>query len=142
MVLDIIKALEDKLEAKYGSTANIFTDKELITAEKDYFLIDVQEVSQSPALGARFLRAHQFNITYHPLERGNRLNLYQIASELFDVLGEVTVTGGDLLKGSQMKYTLIEDEMHFDIHYDLYMRKVIDPVDPIESLEHQTSVKG
>lgn len=64
----------------------------------------------------------------------------QLPKGFFSCLEYITVTG-DLVRGTKMKYEVVDGVLNFFVNYDLFVYKVADSI-PMEDLSQDVTVKG
>ena len=65
---------------------------------------------------------------------------HAVAERLEFCLEWITVTG-DLVRGTKMKYEVVDGVLNFFVNYDLFVYKVADSI-PMEDLSKDVTVKG
>lgn len=61
---------------------------------------------------------------------------------MMDILEYIAV-GGDLLRGSNMRYEVVDGVLHFFVNYDLHVLRVPDvPEESMESITIESNTKG
>lgn len=128
MVNKIIDGISIKLNSVFGDGYEISTKKIEQGLEEPCFFIKVLNPSQESLLGPRKSRTNSFDIHYF----GNDPD--DVAEQLFSELEFITLTNGDILRGSNMKYEVVDGVLHFFVNFNLFTVKVGTPEDSMEEL--------
>lgn len=126
MVNNIIDAISIKLDSVFNVESNvyrIYADTDVIQdLEEPCFFIAVLQPSQKPYPIGRYYRAHPFDVHFFPAENYDNAALIGMADELFEVLEYVTMTNGDLIRGAEMSYNIVDGVLHFFVSYNMFLR--------------------
>lgn len=123
MVNDLIDAISIKLNQVFGDSKKIYSETVKQGLQEPCFFIAVLNPSQKQMIGNRYFRQHPFDIHYFPAVQGNNNELQEMASNLFDALEYVTLTNGDLVRGTEMHYEVIDGVLHFFVDYNMFVNK-------------------
>ena len=55
---------------------------------------------------------------------------------------EIIEVDGDVIRGTQMHGEIVDDMLHFFVNFDMYVYKPKEQADAMETLIHDTNVKG
>lgn len=141
MLNDIINGISIKLNEEFGDTYTIYSEEVDQNFTEKSFFIDVLNPLIKPYVGDRHLRIHPFDIRFFPIEN-NHMNeqICDVADRLIQCLKYITVRG-DLVRGINMQYTIVDDVLHFMVEYNIivnYERNV----DTMEDLKIDQRSKG
>lgn len=142
MVNDLIDAISIKLNQVFGDGKRIYSETVKQGLQEPCFFIAVLNPLQTQMIGNRYFRQHPFDIHYFPAVQDNNNELQEMASNLFDALEYVTLTNGDLVRGTEMHYEVIDGVLHFFVDYNMFIKKVEMPADNMETLTVNNDVKG
>jgi hypothetical protein len=124
MVNDLIDAISIKLNQAFGDSKKIYSETVKQGLQEPCFFIAVLNPSQKQMVGNRYFRQHPFDIHYFPAVQGNNNELQEMAAELFDALEYITLTNGDLLRGTKMHYETVDGVLHFFVNYNMFIHKI------------------
>ena len=142
MVNDLIDAISIKLNQVFGDGKRIYSETVKQGLQEPCFFIAVLNPLQTQMIGTRYFRQHPFDIHYFPAVQDNNNELQGMASDLFDALEYITLTNGDLVRGSEMHYEVVDGVLHFFVDYNMFVNKVEVPADNMETLTVNNDVKG
>lgn len=142
MINSIIKAIHNSLDAEFGSRYKIHSEEEKQGLNEPCFFIFCLNPANTLVVGGLYRRVNQFCIHYFPESRlhGNK-ECREAAERLFRCL-EYLEAGGHLIRGTKMKYEIVDGILHFFVNYDLFTRKAADPIPAMEELSTEVSAKG
>lgn len=141
MINSIIESIGVSLNAEFGDEYIIYTESiEQGLSEPCFFLFCINPTSQI-FLKNRYFRENQFCIQYFPADKDRaKEECNAVAERLFLCLEYITVTG-DLVRGTKMKYEIIDGVLNFFVNYDLFVYKVVTP-DVMEEISENVTMKG
>ena len=142
MVNDLIDAISIKLNQVFGDGKRIYSETVKQGLQEPCFFIAVLNPLQTQMIGNRYFRQYPFDIYYFPAVQDNNNELQEMASNLFDALEYITLTNGDLVRGTEMHYEVIDGVLHFFVDYNMFIKKVKMPADNMETLTVNNDVKG
>ncbi|MDP4152598.1 MAG: hypothetical protein Q8865_04030 [Bacillota bacterium] len=141
MVNGIIDGISVKLNGTFGDGYKIYSDTVEQGFSEPCFFILALDPSQTPLLGNRYLRQHPFDVHYFPAKPDNS-ELHSIGSALFCTLEFITLSDGSLARGTDMKYEIVDNVLHFFVSFDLIVKKIAEAEDPMGELKTDMNVKG
>lgn len=141
MINSIIESIGVSLNAEFGDEYIIYTESiEQGLSEPCFFLFCINPTSRV-FLKNRYFREKQFCIQYFPDDKDRaKEECNAVAERLFLCLEYITVTG-DLVRGTKMKYEIIDGVLNFFVNYDLFVYKVVTP-DVMEEISENVTMKG
>lgn len=143
MIKKIMEGISIKLNQVFGDGVQIYLDGATKEELKEpYFSILLLSLAQKDMIGTRKFRSNSFDIHYFPEIKGSNLELQGMASNLYEALETITLTNGDLIRGTKMNHDVVDGVLHFFINFDMYVKKVTVPEDKMGIVNHETSVKG
>lgn len=142
MINNLIDGISIKLNQVFGDEVNIYSDNVKQGLEEPCFFIAVLSPSNKKLLGSRSFRDNPFDIHYFPKVIGDNLELNDVASKLYEALEYITLTNGDLIRGSKMSYQTVDDVLHFFVNFNMFVKNAEIQADPMESLVVNNKVKG
>lgn len=141
MINSIIESIGVSLNAEFGDEYIIYTESiEQGLSEPCFFLFCINPTSRV-FLKNQYFRENQFCIQYFPADKDRaKEECNAVAERLFLCLEYITVTG-DLVRGTKMKYEIIDGVLNFFVNYDLFVYKVVTP-DVMEEISENVTMKG
>lgn len=92
-------------------------------------------------LGRRYFRENQFVIQYFPESRDQRNAECNEVAERMNWCLEIIQAGDEPIRGTQMKYEIIDGVLNFFVNYDCFMCSETQYT-AMENMEVKTGVKG
>lgn len=146
MINSIINGIAVKLNYAFGSDYRIYKENIEQGFEEPCFSIVLLQSDTSAKLPNRYLRQNSFDIHYFPKSTTDAKNeMYSVAEKLMIELEYITVNHNaldNLSRGSRMRYELVDNVLHFFVNYDFFIKKTMDEVDHMESLESNSKLEG
>lgn len=96
--------------------------------------------------GRRYKRTYPFDVQYFPNEpkegeADTRVaEMHAVAEQLYDCLDYVALEDG-LIRGSKLRYEIIDGVLHFFINYDIHMVRQAEEVPLMSRLEQRGDIK-
>ena len=141
MINKIIDGISVAINSEFGDPYEIYTESIEQGLVEPCFSILCLNPSINQVLGKRYFRQNQFCIHYFPSSDEKRSECYTIAERLISCLEMITVDG-DLVRGTDMKYEVVDNVLSFIVNYDMYVYKeTVDEVS-MESVDFNSNVKG
>jgi hypothetical protein len=141
MINSIIQSISISLNAEFGDTYKNYTEDVKQGLKEPCFFISCINPTHNLFLGKRYFRENQFCIQYFPADKQRvKEECNSVAERMEFCLEWLTVTG-DLVRGSKMRYEVVDGILNFFVNYDLFVYKVADSV-PMEEISENVSVKG
>lgn len=97
------------------------------------FFVKIFPSSEKRIVGNRFKRFHAFDIHYFSDAVDVNDDFNDMAEQLYTVLEYITVNG-DLYTGTQMEHEIVDNVLHFFVHFNVVVYKEQPPVPLMESL--------
>lgn len=123
MVNNLIDGISVKLNEVFGNEIRIYSESVKQGLKEPCFFIAVLNPTQNPMIGARYFREHSFDIHYFPSKDGGNQEIQDVASKLFDALEYITLLDGDLVRGTEMHYEVVDGVLHFFVDYNFHVIK-------------------
>ena len=138
----MIESVSISLNAEFGDQYKIHREEKKQGFKEPCFFIQCLNPAEELFLGKRYFRQNQFCIQYFPEDvlHGNQ-ECYAAAERLFSCL-EYLEVGGDLVKGTKMRYEVVDGILHFFVNYNLFVYKVRESIPKMEEIFSETHVKG
>ena len=141
MINSIIEAISISLNAEFGDDYTTYTESIEQGLNKPCFFVFCIDPTNRVFFGKRYFRQNQFCIQFFPADesRANE-DCNAVAERLFSCLEYITDTG-DLVRGTKMKYEVVDGVLNFFVNYDLFVYKVA-AYDAMEEISENVTVKG
>lgn len=142
MINSIIEAIGIALNAEFGDRYEIHREAMEQGLEEPCFFIFCIHPTNQQFLGTRYLRTNQFCIQYFPESQEKRQECYTVAERMWQCLEYVVIRDEDKpIRGTRMKYEVVDDILHFFVNYDLFVYKGKESV-VMEEFSSRSQVKG
>lgn len=83
-----------------------------------------------------------FCIQYFPETEGKEnKECYAVAERLFSCL-EYLEVNGERTRGTRMRYEITDGILNFFVNYDMFVRRIEEPVPVMETVSSETYAKG
>lgn len=136
-IKDLYDAIATRLHSLTGYPC--YYDYVRQNAEYPCFSIRLLSSEQSPELDRRYLREHLFEILCFPSESGEvkdvNAEVYAWVPKLFLVLEYIKVSTGELLRGTDMSYKVVDDVLQFLVSYDFFILRELEPAEKMQTLK-------
>ena len=141
MINAIIAAVSRALNAEFGDEYTIYTEEvKQGLAEPCFFIACINPTSRL-FLNKRYFRANQFCLQYFPADINRaREECNAVAERLYFCLEYISVAG-DLTRGAQMRYEVIDDVLNFFVNYDMFVYR-LDNTPAMGELAEKVNMKG
>lgn len=141
MINSIIESISISLNAEFGDGYKNFVESVEQGLKEPCFFIFCLNPTNELFLGKRYFRQNQFCIQFFPQNKDQaKQECNSVAERLYLCLEELTVSG-DLVRGTKMKYEVVDGVLNFFVNYDMFVYKVVENT-PMEEIEENVSVKG
>lgn len=141
MINSIIKSISISLNAEFGDSYTNYTESVEQGLQEPCFFIFCVNPTNELFLGRRYFRQNQFCIQFFPENKDRaKEECNAVADRMYLCLEWLTVTG-DLVRGTKMRYEVVDGVLNFFVNYDMFVYKVQESV-PMEEITEDISVKG
>ena len=141
MINSIIASISISLNAEFGDEYTTYTESVEQGLNEPCFFPFCLNPTNRVFLGKRYFRENQFCIQYFPAEKDRaKEECNAVAERLFSCLEYITVTG-DLVRGTKMKYEVVDGVLNFFVNYDLFVYKAA-ASDAMDEISEKVTVKG
>ena len=145
MINELIDGIAVKLNQVFGSGYTIYKENVKQGLTEPCFIIVALEPTQEAKLPNRYFRSYPMDIHYFPLDRNNtKAECYDVAEKLMVELEYITANHNgidNLHRGIRMRYELVDNVLHFFVNYEFFIKKTMDEVEHMESLERKLNVE-
>jgi hypothetical protein len=142
MLDQTINGIAQKLNQVFGDGYEIYIDQVEQGLSEPCFLIVCVDGGQEQGMGTLYLREQAFDILYFPYSSK------QLTREINGVIGllytelEYITVDGNPVRGTEMKHEVVDGVLHFFVHYDIRIRKVVEPDPFMETLIERVKPSG
>lgn len=141
MINSIIESISISLNAEFGDEYTTYTESIEQGLNEPCFFLSCINPTNRVYLGKRYFRENQFCIQYFPADKDQaKEECNAVAERLFSCLEYITVTG-NLVRGTKMKYEVVDGVLNFFVNYDLFVFMAADS-DAMENLSADVNAKG
>lgn len=141
MINSIIESISSSLYQEFGENYTIYTESVQQGLKEPCFFVFCMNPTSRVFLGNRYFRENGFCIQYFPAIKDQAQEECNAAAErLYSCLEYLTVTG-DFVRGTKMRYEIVDGILNFFVNYDLFVSKKM-PFDVMEELSEKVTVKG
>lgn len=135
MINAILEAISVSLNAEFGDRYKNYREEKKQDLKEPCFFIFCINPANRLFLGKRYFRSNLFCIQYFPeSEKRKNEECHAVAERLFSCLEYITVNGEPAM-GTQMRYEIVDEILHFFVNYDMFVYKVSEPLPTMEVLK-------
>lgn len=140
MINSIIESISISLYTEFGDDYTIYTESiEQGLQEPCFFVFCINPTNQL-FLGKRYFRENGFCLQYFPKDENQaKQEGNAVAERLYSCLEYISVSG-KLLRGTKMKYQIVDGVLNFFVNYDFFIYKTVD-LNIMEKLSKNVTVK-
>jgi hypothetical protein len=134
MVNDIIDGIVIKIDSIFGDSSVIYTESIEQDFQEPCFYIQLLTTSNRLVFNNRYYLENSFDIHYFPGTTNKNHEMNEIASRLYQ-LEYINKKKDSLLRGTKLKYRIIDEVLHFFIDYNFYSYLTKEEVDKMQSIK-------
>lgn len=138
MINSIITGISQALYNQYGYENHMEEIKQDL--KEPCFFITCINPTIKLFLGKRYLRENKFCIQYFSESEQRQTECNNVGETLLSILEYITVDG-NLIRGNQMEFEVVDGVLNFFVNYDCFVYKVSQADIPMESMEKHIEVK-
>lgn len=142
MINEIIAGISTKLFETFGANYTIYTENVEQFLKEPCFYIELVNSNRSQIIGNRYKSENSFDIHFFTAEDELKKDFRSVADVLFDALEYIRLGNGDLLRGINMHYEIVDDVLHFFVDYNMILQKVFEPAETMKNYETKIKMKG
>lgn len=140
MINEIIEAISISLNAEFSEKEyEIYMEEIKQDLKEPCFFIACIKPKSELFFGKRYSKENPFCIQYFP-ETGEIQRECNAAAERMVKCLEYITAEGDLIRGTNMNYEIVDGVLHFFVNYDFFTYRRED-VETMETLESETNVR-
>lgn len=122
MLNNIIDGISVKLDKSFGNEYTIYSeDVEQGINEPCFFIVPINS-SKVLYPNARELKKNSFDVHYFPKSNDKSFEINEIAEMLLEELEYIEIDG-DLVRGTNMNFEIIDNVLHFFVDYNYFTIK-------------------
>lgn len=140
MINSIIGAISATLNSEFGDDYEIHMEEIKQDLKEPCFFIQCLNPTTELFLGKRYFRRNLFCIQYFPNADNKQWECNSVAERLVWCLEYIIVDNGPM-RGTKMRYDVVDGVLNFFINYDCFVYKVEDDGTKMETLTTTTKVK-
>lgn len=141
MINSIIETISISLNAEFGNDYTTYTESVEQGLNEPCFFVSCINPTNRLFLGKRYFRENQFCIQYFPADKGRvKEECNAVAERLYFCLECIDVSG-DLVRGTKMKYEVVDEVLNFFVNYDLFVYKA-EKSEAMTEISEKVTVKG
>jgi hypothetical protein len=141
MINKIIDGISVAINSEFGDPYEIYTESIEQGLTEPCFSILCLNPTIDQVLGNRYFRKHQFCVHYFPSSDEKRSECLTVMERLMDAL-EIIEVGGDECRGTNIHGEVVDNVLSFFVNYDMYVYKEKAAEPAMETVIHDTNVKG
>lgn len=104
------------------------------------FYIRCIEPGVQKFIGTRYLKRNHFVIQYFPSTDDRKGECYRVGEKMFECL-EVIPVDDFFLRGTEMRFDVVDGVLHFFVDYNAFVRKAVQKQDAMETMQNNVQVK-
>ncbi len=133
MVNDIISSIILKLDTLFGEDSVIHRESIEQGFKSPCFFVKMLTTSHKLVLNNRYFFRHSFDIHYFPGDGKKNAEMYLAGDKLYNL--EYISNGNDLIRGTGMRYEIIDDVLHFFVQYNYYAYLSKEEAEKMQSID-------
>lgn len=138
----IVDGICEALNAEFGDSYEIYTEDVKQNLTEPCFSIVLLKLSTEQFLGKRYMKKHQFCIHYFPQDKDSpNTECFDVFDRLCDCLEYIEVDG-DVVRGTEMEGEMADGVLNFMVSYNMFVTKEEEGEPAMETIDHETQVKG
>ena len=137
---DIVNAVSKALTENFDSV-EVYIDEIEQGFSEPCFFIDLLNPSEKQVHGDRYFRKYLFNVQFFPTNDKKSRQIRDTLDTLHNVLEYITLENGDLLRGYNRKAEEQNGILNYFVSYNLFVNKVKEKEELMQSLEADTKIK-
>ncbi|HGT0002582.1 TPA: DUF6838 family protein [Clostridioides difficile] len=133
MLNNIIDGISVKLDKSFGEKYTIYSEDVEQGINEPCFFIVTLNPSKTPYPSGRELKKNSFDVHYFPHSEDKNFEINEIAEMLLEELEYIEIDG-DLVRGTNMNFEIIDNVLHFFVDYNYFTIKSND-TDKMDTVE-------
>ena len=141
MINQIIDGISVAINSEFSDHYEIYTESIEQGLEEPCFSILCLNPKIDQVLGKRYFGTNQFCVHYFPSSDEKRSECHAVLERLMYALEIITV-GGDQCRGTDMHGEVVDNVLSFFVNYNMYVYKEKVAAPMMETVNHNTNMKG
>ncbi|HBG7071697.1 phage tail terminator family protein [Clostridioides difficile] len=122
MLNNIVDGISIKLDKSFGNEYTIYSEDVEQGINEPCFFICPLNPSNTPYPNGRTLKKNSFDVHYFPKSNDKSFEINEIAEMLLEELEYIEIDG-DLVRGTNMNFEIIDNVLHFFVDYNYFTIK-------------------
>lgn len=122
MLNSIIDGISVKLDGTFGEKFTIYSENVEQGINEPCFFICPLNPSKVPYPNGRELKKNSFDVHYFPRSKDKSFEINEVAEMLLEELEYIEIDG-DLVRGTNMNFEIIDNVLHFFVDYNYFTIK-------------------
>lgn len=139
IINELTDALSIALDRQFNG-CRVYTPEVEQDLREPCFMITLVGAEKQPLLGARANMIYNFDVIYIPKSKAHT-EMFGVADKMLAALNTVTTPDGTRLQAYDMRYELVDGELHFFVKYQLTVTEHRD-TEKIESYSLNDRIGG
>lgn len=140
MINAIITAISIALNEEFGDAYECDMEENKQDLQEPCFFISCPDPNKRQFLGERYERRNMFCIQFFPESENINEECHDTAERMFECLEYITA-GGNLIRGTDMGYEIIDGILNFFVNYNFFTYRMKEE-GKMETMESGINVKG
>lgn len=142
MVNEIRDGISIKLNATFGDGYKVYLKDVRQGLKEPCFFVALLQPERRPMIGPRSFQTNPFDIHYFPIDEADNGEMITVGEQLMEAMEIITLLNGDLIRGTNRKYEIVDGVLHFFVNFNMHLIKPVDAT-LMETLDVETgTVKG
>ena len=141
MTNKIIGAISAALYREFGDEYEYYKEDLPQGLSEPCFFIKLVESDFAPETIGNKRKGHSFDVHYFPTEGRKNSEMFDVADVLVWILQTVTATDGTKYRALNVRYSIVDDVLHFMVEYAAHVKPDGDPGDYMEELDQTITEK-
>jgi hypothetical protein len=124
VVNDIVNGISVQLNTVFGDGYGIHTENVKQGLIEPCFFIKLLTTISTPFMGKRKKREYPFDIHYLPENDADNDGMYSVGDKLMESMEYITLLDGNILRGKDMTYEIIDGVLHFKVTYAVVLNDI------------------
>ncbi|HFL3186098.1 phage tail terminator family protein [Clostridioides difficile] len=122
MLNNIIDGISIKLDKTFGNEYTIYSEDVEQGINEPCFFICPLNPSKTSYPNGRTLKKNSFDVHYFPRSKDKSFEINEVAEMLLEELEYIEIDG-DLVRGTNMNFEIIDNVLHFFVDYNYFTIK-------------------
>ena len=124
MVNDIVNGISVKLNSTFGEGYKVYDVNVEQGLKRPCFFIKLLTSINTSLMGKRKKREYPFDVHYFPNDETDNVEMMGVGDNLMEALEYITLLNGDIVRGFDMTYEIIDGVLHFNVTYKVTLNDI------------------